>query len=92
MHLSSSLLSGAVFNPGQGAPPPGAIAGDLDTVLSWIAWGVFSIAVVAMLVVAGRMMLSHHRGQGGDHGASLGYVLGGTILAASASAIVGVLT
>jgi hypothetical protein len=100
MHLTTSLLSAlpshgsavlVAFDPGQGTAPPGVVAGDLDTIVSWVAWTVFSVAIIAMLAVAGHMMLSHRRGQGSDAGASLGYVLGGVVLAASASAIVGVL-
>ena len=89
MHLAASLLS-LPPDPGQGTPPPG-VAGPLTTVLSWAAWTVFALAILGILLVAGKMIISHQQGRGGEHGQGLAFVLGGIILAASASALVGVL-
>lgn len=79
----------AVVDPGQGTAPPGS--GGITTIISWIAWVVFAVCVVGVLIVAGAMALAHRRGEGGQHAANLGWVLGGAILAGSASAVIGAL-
>jgi hypothetical protein len=84
--LKATLI--AVINPGQGTAPPG-VDGPVTTIIGWAAWVVFALAVVGILVVAGSMIISHRNGRGGEHGAGLAYVLGGTILAAAASGIIG---
>ena len=59
------------------------------TIVKWIAWIVFALAVIGVLVTAGAMMINNRRGQGGEHAASLGWVFGGCILASAASGLVG---
>lgn len=81
-----SALVAAVPNPGQGQAPPGS--DKLLKLLSWVAWVVFGICVVGVLVVAGRMAISHRRGEGGEHATGLAWVAAACILAGSASAIV----
>jgi len=76
-------------NPGTGEAPPGAAG--LLTILKWIAWVVFGLAVAGILITAGAMMINNKRGQGGEHAAALGWVLVGCALASSASAVVGLL-
>ncbi|MCZ7458208.1 hypothetical protein [Streptomyces sp. WMMC940] len=78
-----------VVNPGQGVEPPGA--GKLKTVVQWVAWVVLALCVTGVLVVAGRMALSHQRGQGGEHATGLAYVLGACVLVGIASGLVGTL-
>ncbi|MFJ3825993.1 hypothetical protein [Streptomyces nodosus] len=87
-HHGSHFLAG-VYNPGQGSEPPGA--GKLKTILRWVAWIVLALCVAGILIVAGRMAVSHQRGQGGEHATSLAYVLGACILVGAASGIVGLL-
>lgn len=79
-------LAAAVPNPGQGQAPPGSEK--LEKLLGWVAWVVFGICVVGVLVVAGRMAISHRRGEGGEHATGLAWVGAACILAGSASAIV----
>ncbi|MGQ4487709.1 hypothetical protein LRE75_16675 [Streptomyces sp. 372A] len=78
-----------VVNPGQGAEPPGA--SKLKSILGWVAWIVLGLCVMGVLVVAGRMAISHQRGQGGEHATGLAYVLGACILVGAASALVNAL-
>ncbi|MFG2405351.1 hypothetical protein ACGFR8_13635 [Streptomyces brevispora] len=78
-----------VVNPGQGVEPPGA--GKLKSILGWVAWIVLGLCVMGVLIVAGRMAISHQRGQGGEHATGLAYVLGACILVGAASALVSVL-
>lgn len=79
-----------VPNPGQGTAPPG-VGGPLDTILQWVAYIVIALAVAGILTVAGKMVISHHQGRGGEHMTGLAYVLAGCVLIASAAGIVGAL-
>lgn len=85
--LAQGEGGGGIPDPGQGEAPPGS-EGFL-TILRWIAWVVFGLAVVGVLVTAGMMMVNNRRGQGGEHAAALGWVFAGCIVAGSASALVG---
>ena len=82
-------LQAAGFDPGQGTAPPGSAK--IETVIRWVAWIVFALGVVGLLIVAGRMMLKHKRGEGEEAASGLTWVLGGCIVAASAGALVGAL-
>jgi hypothetical protein len=87
-HLAAAVtVLAAPPDPGQGTPPPGS--GGITTMLGWVAWVVFALCVVGVLIVAGTMAVAHRRGSGGEHASSLGWVLGACIVAGSASAIVG---
>ena len=85
----SSFAITEIPNPGTGEAPPGSEG--LLTILKWIAWIVFGLAVAGILITAGTMMINNKRGQGGEHAAALAWVLGGCILAGSASGVVGLL-
>jgi hypothetical protein len=93
--LASKALQWSQFvlteipNPGTGEAPPGA--GGLLTVLKWVAWIVFALAVVGVLIAAGTMMIIHRRGEGGEHAGRLAWIMGGCILASAASGVVGAL-
>jgi hypothetical protein len=77
----------AIPDPGQGAEPPGAAG--LLTILGWAAWVVFALCVAGVLIVAGKMVIAHRRGEGAEASGGLALVLAGTILAGSAAALVG---
>jgi hypothetical protein len=77
----------AIPDPGQGVAPPGADR--LLRGLQWVAWSVFGLCVAGELMVAGKMAISHRRGEGGEHAAGLAWVAGACVLAGSASAFVG---
>jgi hypothetical protein len=77
------------IDPGTGTAPPGA--DKLMTILSWVAWVVFALCVAGILLTAGKMAVSHSRGSGGEHAASLAWVLGACILGGAASGIIGFL-
>lgn len=85
----SGVVIADVPNPGTGTAPPGSEG--LLTILRWIAWIVFALAVVGILICAGTMMVSNRRGEGGEHAARLSWVLGGCVLASVASGVVGAL-
>ncbi len=69
--------------------PPGTEG--LTTVLSWVAWGVTFLCVVGVFLVAGKMGVSHRRGEGSEAVGQLGWVMGACILGASATSLVNVL-
>lgn len=69
--------------------PPGF--DKIDTIINWLMWGVFTLAVAGVLITAGVMMVNNRRGEGGEHAQRLGWVLFGCILASAASALVAAL-
>lgn len=74
-------------NPTPTAPPGG---GGLLLILGWGSWIIFGIAVLAIFIVAGKMMFDSNRGRGGgEAGGALMWVLIGSIIAAVASGIIG---
>lgn len=85
--IASGVLVAEIPDPGQGEAPPGSEG--VLTVLRWAAWIVFALAVLGVLITAGAMMINNRRGQGGEHAQALGWVFAGCIIAASASALVG---
>lgn len=48
--LNAAVLAGPI-DPGPGEPPPGSDG--VVTVVKWIAWIVFALAVIGVLVTAG---------------------------------------
>jgi len=88
--LSGSVLVrlGGIPNP-SAVQPPGTAG--LYTILNWAAWIVTLLCVLGVLLVAGKMAVAHRRGEGSEAVASLGWVLGGCVLAASSAQIVNVL-
>ncbi|MFZ4896411.1 hypothetical protein ACL9RL_18365 [Plantibacter sp. Mn2098] len=76
-----------VPNPTPTQPPGG---GGLMLILGWASWIIFGIAVLAILISAGKMMLDSRAGRGGGEAATgLMWVLIGSIIAAVASGIIG---
>ena len=78
-----------VPNPGTGEAPPGS--DKLLKLLRWGAWIVAGLCVAGVMIVAGGMAVRHNRGEGGQHGAGLAWVMAACILLGSASAVVGAL-
>lgn len=95
--LVLSALTTAAFGPPAAADitaptpeqPPGTAG--LSTLLNWALWLVTFAAVIGVLITAGSMMLAHRRGEGSEQAAKLGWVLGGCVAAAGATAIVNTL-
>lgn len=78
-----------VVNPGGGEAPPGAEK--IEKLIKWVMWLVSAACVAGILIVAGKMVLSHQRGQASEHAVALGWAMFGCILAGSASGIAGAL-
>jgi hypothetical protein len=74
----------AAPNPGSTAPPG---SGTVLTVLSWLGWLASAAGVAGLLAVGISMMMSHKRGDTGQHGAAFAWVIAGCILAAAAGPI-----
>lgn len=70
-----------------GTAPPG-VAGPLATLVSWTTWGVLAIAGPAIVVTGGKMIWHHRQGAGGQHASSLGWIFGGSILAAGSAGLI----
>lgn len=90
--MSTNAWAGNLPSTGQGTPPSATVSTDVGTVVSWACWTAFTIAILGVIFVAFRMIIQHHRGEGGQHFAGLLYVLGGAILVAAASGIVGAIS
>lgn len=85
--LVAGQIQAEIPNPVPTAPPG---SNGLTTILGWIAWIIFGLAVAAILIVAGKMMFDHRNGQGGGQAATgLIWVMAGAIVAAVASGLVG---
>jgi hypothetical protein len=83
------ILAGGGYSVGAGTQPPNTDG--ITTILGWVAWVVCAMCVVGILVVAGKMAVSHNRGEGGQHMTGIAYVLGACVLVAAASGLVGAL-
>ena len=81
-------LPTSVYNPGTGSAPP-VLMIQAQLILDIIAWSATAACVAGILITAALMAISHHRGGGSEHFASLGKVLTACVLVATASAIVG---
>lgn len=85
--LVAGQIHTVIPNPAPTAPPG---SNGLTTILGWIMWIIFGLAVAAILIVAGKMMFDHNQGRGGGQAATgLIWVLAGSIVAAVASGIIG---
>jgi hypothetical protein len=82
---------GGVYNPGIGSAPSD-LASQVHLLMDIVAWGATCACVVGVAIVATMMAVSHHRGMGGQHFASLGYVMAACILIGTAGPIVQFLT
>ena len=80
---------GGVPNPGSGEAPPG-VGGKVLTILRWIAYLASAACVGGVLYTAGKMAISHRRGDD-TNVSQLGWVLGACVLIGSASGIVSAL-
>ncbi len=69
--------------------PPGS--DKVLTVLGWVAWIIFAICIIAVMLVGARMAFTNRRGEGSEAASSLGWVMGGLVLVSVASAITGAL-
>jgi hypothetical protein len=85
--LTAIIDASGIPNPSPAAPPG---SGGLLLILGWGAWIIFAVAVLAIFIVAGKMMYDSGRGRGGGEAApALMWVLIGSIVAAVASGIIG---
>ncbi len=82
---------GGIYNPGTGQIPSD-LADRVHLLMDIVAWTATSACVVGIAIVATMMAAQHHRGMGGQHFSSLGYVLAACVLIATAGPIVQFLT
>ncbi len=62
----------------------------VQTIISYVAWGAVGACVIGVIIVGARMVIAHHEGRHGDV-QKLAYVVGGALVVASASTLVGAL-
>lgn len=78
-----------VPDPGAGTAPPGFE--NFTVIMGWAKWISLGLLVMALIFAGVRMAISNRRGEGGEHAASIGWVLGGVLVVSAATAIVGFL-
>lgn len=78
-----------VPDPGKGGTPPGFEK--FTTIMGWGKWIALGLLVMALIFAGVRMAISNRRGEGGEHAAAIGWVLGGVLVVSSAFAVVGFL-
>jgi hypothetical protein len=91
MPATPAPSGGGVYNPGIGSAPSD-LTSQVHLLMDIVAWGATSACVVGVAIVATMMAVSHHRGMGGQHFASLGYVMAACILIGTAGPLVQFLT
>lgn len=80
-----------VYNPGTGQAPAN-LESQVHLLMDIVAWAATSCCVAGIAIIAAMMAVSHHRGTGSEHFASLGRVMAACILIAAAGPIVQFLT
>ena len=88
---ATATPAGGIYNPGIGSAPSD-LTSQVHLLMDIVAWGATSACVVGVAIVATMMAVSHHRGMGGQHFASLGYVMAACILIGTAGPLVQFLT
>jgi hypothetical protein len=79
----------AIPDPGTGTQPPGFEK--FTTIMGWGKWMAFGILVMSLVFAGVKMAIGNRQGDGGQHAASIGWVLGGVMVVSGAFAIVGAL-
>jgi hypothetical protein len=87
-HLHVLAGGGSDYTPNT-APVPAQLKNKVRVLLGFVSWTVTACCVAGVLFVAGKMAISHNRGEGGEHAAGLAWVGGACVLVGSAAAIVG---
>lgn len=90
-HVGDALLAADPddYTPNQEAVP-NELKEQVQNLLGFVAWSVTGLCVAGVMMVGGKMAISHQRGEGGQHVSSLGWLGLACVLIGSAAAIVGV--
>jgi peptidoglycan/LPS O-acetylase OafA/YrhL len=86
-HLLTLLAGSTFYNPGYGSAPSD-LTSKVYPLMDIMAWCATSACIVGIAIVATMMAISHHRGTGSEHFASLGRVLGACVLIGLAGPLV----
>lgn len=86
---NDTLVLAVGIQPPGSVQPPGTEG--LLTVLGWLAWVVTLAAIGGVFLVAGKMAVSHRRGEGSEAVGQLGWVLGAAVLIGAAGPVVNAL-
>lgn len=85
---STVVSTGTIPDPGP-VQPPGTEG--VSTVISWAKWIGYALAAIAVIILGARMLFGGRRGEGGEHAAAIGWILGGIIIIGGGVGIVATL-
>jgi hypothetical protein len=80
------MLPFDINKPAPAAPPQ--VGDEIQSILSWALWIMGFIAILALLFVAGKMMMNHREGRGVMEGTGLLSVIAGILLVVMAFPLV----
>jgi hypothetical protein len=87
--LSAGFALAAPPNPGEGTAPPGSEG--FITLMGWGKWAALGICIMSLIGAGVMMGFGNRHGDGGEHAARLGRILGGVIIISAAFSLVGFL-
>jgi hypothetical protein len=85
MEIAMHLLPFEPPGDPKATAPPGADG--ILMLLGWTKWLALAIAIAGLMITGARMAISHRRGEGGEHGAAIAWVLAGVIIISGGWAI-----
>lgn len=89
VHVRLSQAGPVPMDSGPVAPP--GVSDKTDTVIGWAKWGCFTICIIGLVLVAAKLAVNNRRGEGEDHGKSLGAVMAASILCGAAGSLIAAL-
>lgn len=87
--LAAGTALAAPPDPGDGTAPPGSEG--FITLMGWGKWIALGICIMSLIGAGVMMGFGNRHGDGGEHAARLGRILGGVIVISAAFSLVGFL-
>ncbi|WP_017558028.1 hypothetical protein [Nocardiopsis baichengensis] len=82
-------MSAKIPDPGGGQPPP--VGKGFITILQWAKWLSLAVCVAGLMIAGATMAIQSRRGEGGEHMGRIVMVLGGVVVIAAATSLIGFL-
>jgi hypothetical protein len=85
----NAIIPADVPDPGNGTAPPGFEK--FQAVMGWAKWVALGVVIIGLFVIGTKLAIESRRGEGGAHLGALGMAMGGVIVIAGATSLVGFL-